>query len=148
MERTPYKTPVIVALVVLSLVLCGCNEELRLHPIYHEAITGAVIGGIIGYQSREEGEGAAIGAAIFGIGELLEQLDKGTCSKEEEHMDEDTDGWKEVFVIMLPWILFPIDRVILNSFGLISFVVIEVKDTSITTLSLHCKVCLARNIVL
>ena len=99
MERTPYKTPLIVALVVSLLVLCGCNEELRLHPIYHEAITGAIIGGIIGYQSHEEGEGAALGAVVFGIGELLEQTDKDTCSDEEEYTDEDFNGPKEVFVI-------------------------------------------------
>jgi len=99
MERTPYKRPLIVALVASSLVLCGCNEGLRLHPIYHQAITGAIVGGIIGYQSREEGEGAALGAAIFGVGELLEQIDKDTCPKEKEYTGEDTDGWKEVFVI-------------------------------------------------
>jgi len=98
MERTPYKTPFIITLIVSSLVLCGCNEGLRLHPIYHEAITGAIIGGIIGYQSHEEGEGAALGAVVFGVGELLEQIDKDTSS-EKEYTDEDTDGWKEVFVI-------------------------------------------------
>jgi len=116
MKRKPYKTPVIVALVVSSLLLCGCNEELRLHPIYQQAITGAIIGGIIGYQSREEGEGAALGAAVFGIGELLEQIDKEK-SKEEKHRDKDTDGCKEVFVIQVH-----------NSNGSITPVEIEKKD--------------------
>lgn len=102
MKSTTHKTPVIVALIVCSLLLCGCNEELRLHPIYSEAIQGAIIGGIVGYQSREEGEGAAIGAAIFGIGELLEQLDDHEC-EEEEHgdRDDDDDGYKEIFVIQV-----------------------------------------------
>lgn len=116
MKTRPYKTPVIVAFVVSSLILCGCNEELRLHPIYQQAITGAIIGGIIGYQSHEEGEGAAIGAAIFGLGELLEQIDKEKC-RDEEPKDEDIDGCKEVFIIQVH-----------NSNGSITPVEIEKKE--------------------
>ena len=102
MKSTTHKTPVIVALIVCSLILCGCNEGLKLHPIYGDAITGAIIGGIIGYQSREEGEGAAIGAAVFGIGELLKQLDEHECEeKEHEDWDDDDDGYKEIFVIQV-----------------------------------------------
>ena len=52
---------------------CG---DFGLHPIYEEAIKGAIIGGIIGYQSHEEGEGAAIGAGLFVVGELLKQSDR------------------------------------------------------------------------
>lgn len=103
MKPTTHKTPVIVALIVSALLLCGCNEGLKLHPIYGEAIQGAIIGGIIGYQSREEGEGAALGAAVFGIGELLKQLDEHEC-KEKEHEDwddDDDDGYKEIFVIQV-----------------------------------------------
>jgi hypothetical protein len=116
MNTNSYKTPVIVALVVSSLILCGCNEELRLHPIYHQAITGAIVGGIIGYQSHEEGEGAALGAAILGIGELLEQIDKNK-RPEKEYEEEDIDGFKEVFVIQVH-----------NSNGSITPVEIEKKD--------------------
>jgi hypothetical protein len=101
MERTPYKPTLIITLVISSLILCGCNEELQLHPIYQQAITGAIVGGIIGYQSEEPGEGAALGAVVLGVGALLEQTDKGTCSSdnEEEYSDEDFDSPKEVFVV-------------------------------------------------
>lgn len=101
MKPTAYKTPVIVAIVVSSLLLCGCNEELRLSPIYSQAITGAIVGGIIGYQSHEEGEGAAIGAAIFGVGELLSQLDDHDECKEKKHRDKDDDGCREIYVIQV-----------------------------------------------
>jgi hypothetical protein len=84
--------------LIVSLLLglgSGCCSEnaknncghLRLHPIFQEAITGAIIGGIIGYQSREEGEGAAIGAGLFVVGELLEQADKHHKEKQREHKE-------------------------------------------------------------
>ena len=58
---------------------CG---DFRLHPVFEEAIKGAIIGGIVGYQSHEEGEGAAIGAGLFVVGELLKQGDKQHREKE------------------------------------------------------------------
>ena len=63
-----------------------CNNcgDFGLHPIYEEAIKGAIIGGIVGYQSHEEGEGAAIGAGLFVVGELLRQSDKMHKEKKRE----------------------------------------------------------------
>ncbi len=100
MKRTSYKTPVIAALILSLLLLSGCNEGLRTSEIYSASLCGALVGGIVGYQSREEGEGAAIGAVIFGVGELLSQLDN-LEDKEEEHKDKDENGCKEVFVIQV-----------------------------------------------
>ena len=84
MNLTTHKTPIIVAVVLSSLLLCGCNEELRMSDIYGASLGGALVGGIVGYQSHEEGEGAAIGAAICGIGELLDQLDDLKDKDKEE----------------------------------------------------------------
>lgn len=82
----------LVTSVVLGLGGCGgenhsndCNG-LKLHPIYSSTLTGALIGGIVGYQSDEPGEGAAVGAAIFGVGQLLHEIDRE--HKEKEHEDE------------------------------------------------------------
>jgi hypothetical protein len=91
MRTTAEKASVTIALIA-SLVLglggcCGENRSngcngLNLNPIYTAALTGALIGGIVGYQSDEPGEGAAVGAAIFGVGELLHQIDR-------EHKDRE-----------------------------------------------------------
>ncbi|MGB2862565.1 MAG: glycine zipper family protein [Sedimentisphaerales bacterium] len=96
MKTKLHKTSVVILLVV-SLVpgLCGCCSEnqsdcdngLKLSPIYESTLWGALIGGIVGYQSDETGEGAAVGAAIFGVGELLKQSDRH--HKEKEHKDKD-----------------------------------------------------------
>ncbi|MFC1793228.1 hypothetical protein ACFL3Q_06535 [Planctomycetota bacterium] len=97
MKTTSQKTSVVILLVVsLVLGLCGCCSEsqsdcdkgLKLSPIYESALWGALIGGIVGYQSEEPGEGAAIGATIFGVGELLKQSDKHHKEKEHKHKDE------------------------------------------------------------
>jgi hypothetical protein len=61
---------------------CG---DFRLHPVFEEAIKGAIIGGIVGYQSHEEGEGAAIGAGLLVVGELLKQSDKHHREKKREY---------------------------------------------------------------
>ena len=103
MNLTTHKTPIIVALIVSSLLLSGCNEGLRGSNIYGASLGGALVGGIVGYQSHEEGEGAAIGAAICGIGELLSQLDD-LKDKDKEHgddHDDDDNGCKEIFVIQV-----------------------------------------------
>lgn len=97
--RNSKKTTSAAFALVVSLLLglgSGCCSEntgnncghLRLHPIFQEAITGAIIGGIIGYQSHEEGEGAAIGAGLFVVGELLEQADKHHKEKQQEHKEK------------------------------------------------------------
>ena len=101
MKPAYYKTPVIIALVVSLLALGGCGEGMKASSIYGASLTGAVVGGIIGYQSHEEGEGAAIGAALFGIGELLDQLDKISDEDDECDDDDDHDGRTEIYVIQV-----------------------------------------------
>lgn len=82
--------------LIVSLLLglgsgCCCETthdncgDFRLHPLFEEGIKGAIIGGIVGYQSHEEGEGAAIGAGLFVVGELLQQLDKEHKEKERAY---------------------------------------------------------------
>lgn len=87
----------VVTLLTAALILAasgGCGDDggarLKLSPIYQSALWGAAIGGIIGYQSDEAGEGAALGAAVFGIGELLQQTDK-MHDKKKEHRHEDQE---------------------------------------------------------
>ena len=93
MKRRILRAPVLLLLTASLMLPCGggCSENgggrLKLHPIYECALWGAAIGGIIGYQSDEAGEGAALGAAIFGIGALLEQTDK----MPEKHRDDKHD---------------------------------------------------------
>ncbi len=93
MKTTQKKSVAVVLVLSLVLGLCaGCNEgngEMKLSPIYKAAIGGAIIGGIVGYQSEEPGEGAAVGAIILGVGELLHQLDKEHQErKHEKECDE------------------------------------------------------------
>jgi hypothetical protein len=75
MKTANRKTAAAIVLVALVPVLCGGCSGLRLSPIYSSALGGALLGGIIGYQSGEAGEGAALGAAICGVGALLSQTD-------------------------------------------------------------------------
>ncbi len=90
MRTTQKKSVAVVLVLSLVLGLCaGCNEDnsdMKLSPIYGSAIAGALIGGIIGYQSDETGEGVAVGAAVLGVGQLLHELDE--ANKHEEHEDE------------------------------------------------------------
>jgi len=88
----PKNSVVIILIVSLALSLCGgCNgggKPLKLSPIYQTALGGALIGGIIGYQSDEAAAGAALGVAVFGVGELLNQTDR-MPHKEKEHKEKD-----------------------------------------------------------
>ena len=104
MKTSPYKTPVVILLVVsLVLGLCGCCSEnqndcengLKITPIYAAAIGGGIIGGIVGHQSDETKEGVAVGAVLLGVGQLLTQIDE--MAHEKEHEDE--DGCNESVVI-------------------------------------------------
>jgi hypothetical protein len=100
MKATSRKAVPVVLTVTLLAVLSGCNEEhrrdkgkpIRLSPIYSSAIGGAIIGGIVGYQSEEPGEGAAVGAVLFGVGALLGEIDR--VNKEDE--DDDSHEEEEV----------------------------------------------------
>lgn len=84
------RTPVVITLIgSLVLSVCGGCASLQWHPIYSAALGGALVGWIIGHQSNEDGEGAAIGAAIAATGCLLEQIDKS--SKEEKIVVEVTN---------------------------------------------------------
>ncbi len=91
------KTVSVVLIATLVTALCGCGEEhrsdshkpIRLGPIYTSAITGAIIGGIVGHQSEEPGEGAAVGAVIFGVGALLGEIDRANKHRHHEEDDED-----------------------------------------------------------
>jgi hypothetical protein len=80
--RTAVRRELVAVALVASVVigLCaGCNErnsDMKLSPIYTSALTGALIGGIIGYQSDETGNGAALGAAVFGVGQWLSEMDQ------------------------------------------------------------------------
>jgi hypothetical protein len=103
MKTKGQRTPVVIVLIA-SLVLSACGgcgdngssggNHLKLSPIYESALWGAAIGGIIGYQSDEAGEGAALGAAIFGVGALLQQTDR-MSHKDREHKHKDKDKREE-----------------------------------------------------
>ena len=93
--RNRKKTKSVAIALIVSLLMglgsgCCCENnydncgDFRLHPVFEEAIKGAIIGGIIGYQSHEEGEGAAIGAGLFAVGELLKQGDRDRHHKKRE----------------------------------------------------------------
>ncbi len=97
--RNREKTKTVVIALIASLLLglgsgCCCENThndcgpLKLHPVFQAAITGAIVGGIVGYQSHEEGEGAAIGAGLFAVGELLQQGDKLHREKKHTHKEQ------------------------------------------------------------
>ena len=99
MKKRNRKTATVIVLVG-SLVLSACggcssdssgSGRLKLSPIYESALWGAAIGGIIGYQSDEAGEGAALGAAIFGVGALLKQTDKMPDQHREDKQEEEEE---------------------------------------------------------
>ena len=103
MKTTNQKTSVAIVLIA-SLVLSACggcssdsagSGRLKLSPIYESALWGAAIGGIIGYQSDEAGEGAALGAAIFGVGALLKQTDKMPEQRREDEHEEQEEHEKQ-----------------------------------------------------
>ena len=92
--KTTVKKISVTTILIMALLpaLCGGCSGLLMSPIYSSALGGALIGGIIGHQSGEPGEGALIGAAIFGIGELLKQTDKlGKEERKQKDKDEDVE---------------------------------------------------------
>jgi hypothetical protein len=72
--RDPRKTFIVLTIASLCISLCGC-QGLEYHDIYMHALGGAAVGAIVGNQSDECAAGAAVGAAIFATGELLDQID-------------------------------------------------------------------------
>jgi len=100
MKATIIRTPVVITLIgSLMLSLCGGCASLQWHPIYNAALGGALVGLIIGHQSNEDGEGAALGAAIAATGCLLEQIDKS--SKEEKVVVEVTNADSSITPVVL-----------------------------------------------
>jgi hypothetical protein len=102
--RTQQRSVVIALIASLVLSACGgCSSDnggdsgrLKLHPIYESALWGAAIGGIIGHQSDEAANGAALGAGIFALGSLLKQTDKMPPKPREEKPED--EGEKEVVI--------------------------------------------------
>ncbi len=99
MKTRNRKTSVVIVLIA-SLVLSACggcssdssgSGRLKLSPIYESALWGAAIGGIIGYQSDEAGNGAALGAGIFAVGALLHQTDKMPEERKEHKHEEEEE---------------------------------------------------------
>jgi len=100
MRTTAIRTPVVIGLIgSLVLSVCGGCASLQWHPIYNAALGGALIGWVIGHQSNEDGEGAALGAAIAATGCLLEQIDKS--SKEEKVVVELTNADGSITPVVL-----------------------------------------------
>jgi len=107
MKTRNRKTSVVIVLIIsLVLSVCGgCSSDssgsgrLKLSPIYESALWGAAIGGIIGYQSDEAGNGAALGAAIFAVGALLQQTDKMPEQRREDKHEEEEEEQEVVIQI-------------------------------------------------
>ena len=107
MKTRNQKTSVVIVLIIsLVLLACGgCSSDssgdgrLKLSPIYESALWGAAIGGIIGYQSDEAGNGAALGAAIFAVGALLQQTDKMPEQRREDKHEEEEEEQEVVIQI-------------------------------------------------
>lgn len=107
MKTRNRKTSVVIALTV-SLVLSACggcssdsggdSGRLKLSPIYESMLWGAAIGGIIGHQSDEAGNGAALGAAVFGVGALLKQTDKMPHERKERKREDKDEDEQEVVI--------------------------------------------------
>ena len=102
MKTTIGATVAVVFLASSVLVLCGgccsnCSNDsdcrficwnVPLDSVSCAAVGGAIIGGVIGYQSDETGEGIAVGAAICGVGQLLDEIDEESRKREKKHKEE------------------------------------------------------------
>jgi len=62
--------------ITVALSVCGCNEGMKLRPVYDAAVIGGVVGVIVGHQYDEDCRGAVIGAAIGAAGVYIEQYDE------------------------------------------------------------------------
>jgi hypothetical protein len=87
-------TKSLAGLVVVSLLisLCAGCEGMKYHEIYMTAAGGAVVGWIVGHQYDEDGWGAAAGAAAFGFGDFLKQLDNLPQKPLEEAAKDVSEG--------------------------------------------------------
>jgi len=85
------KTQIFLTLTAVALIFStGCGEGMKYKPIYNSAIIGAAIGGIVGYQSDETGEGVAIGASLFALGEILHQIDDNPKPRRQTQQQNQT----------------------------------------------------------
>ena len=99
MKTTLRKAVSVVLTVILLAAFGGCCEEhrsdhgkpIRLSPIYTSAIFGAILGGIVGYQSEEPGEGAGVGAVLFGVGALLGEIDRVNEDEDDDEGEEEDE---------------------------------------------------------
>lgn len=80
---------VVAVLASMCIALSGGCQGLEYHKIYMTALGGAAIGAIVGHQSDECGAGAAVGAAVFAVGELLHQIDDLPKEKKLEEAAEE-----------------------------------------------------------
>lgn len=76
------------SLVFIILPCGGCEEQMKWSPIYGATLCGALIGGIIGHQSDETEAGIEVGAAIFGVGALLSEIDSASKPKNTDNADD------------------------------------------------------------
>jgi hypothetical protein len=105
MKATLRKAVPVVLTAILLIGLSGCGEEhrsdhdkpIRLSHIYGSAFGGAFLGVIVGDKDGKEGEYAAIGAGIFGVGALLSEIDR--VNKDDDDDDDDEDEEEVVFQI-------------------------------------------------
>ena len=75
-----------------SILLTGTGcQDIDASTVYHKALFGALVGVIVGHQSNEDGAGAAVGAAIFGVEGLLEEIDANKTSKQVSHYHDTCD---------------------------------------------------------
>jgi hypothetical protein len=96
---------VVVVLVVCAVVLAGlsgcntCRKDIKLHDVFSATLLGAGVGWVVGHQSNEDGEGAAIGAGLALTSTMLQYLDdqrKDECEEEEEESEPEQEPAKPV----------------------------------------------------
>ena len=66
----------VVIILALCMSICGCNENLRLYPVYKAALIGGLVGAFVGHQHDEDCTGAIVGAIVGGTGCYLKQVDE------------------------------------------------------------------------
>ncbi len=87
MKKEAVKTAGLAVLGICLISLSGCG--LRAGRIVEAAAGGALIGGIIGYQSGEALAGALIGAAITGGLDAAHQSDEIGMKKERREWEQE-----------------------------------------------------------
>lgn len=107
MKTTSRKAVSFVLIVTMLTALCGCGEQhrsdsakpIRGSVVYGSAVAGGIIGAIIGYQSDEAWNGAALGAGLFGVGALLGEMDRVNDERHRDKKDDDEHARADEVVI-------------------------------------------------